>query len=206
MSSDPPSLLDRNDNLFCAIGSPSTSLSDEELRDQISSFLDFVGEREDVLLIPPDYTRYNSQAGKLTRMICEQYKFIPFIDDNPSAEKKQKSEVALPPPKIEILPALGTHAPMTTPEIRKMYGEHLANMDPTPILVHDWRNDVVTIGHSPAEMVKKATRGMVEKPWPAQLNRKVWEKRLHDPEKQAHKSLVVSIGQVVPHEVMGMAK
>jgi hypothetical protein len=41
---------------------------------------------------------------------------------------------------------------------------------------------------------------MVDEPWPAQLNKLVWSKRNHDPEKQAHKSLVLSIGQVVPHE------
>ena len=43
---------------------------------------------------------------------------------------------------------------------------------------------------------------MVNEPWPAQLNKKVWEKRQYDPEKQKHKSLVLSIGQVVPHEGM----
>lgn len=44
---------------------------------------------------------------------------------------------------------------------------------------------------------------MVDEPWPAQLNKVVWEKR-HQPPGKA-KPLVVSIGQVVPHEVMGMA-
>jgi hypothetical protein len=62
--------------------------------------------------------------------------------------------------------------------------------------VHDWRNDVTTIGHCPASMVSDATNGMVSKPWPAQLNRLVWEGN-HD--------AIFSVGQVVPHEVMGMA-
>ena len=56
---------------------------------------------------------------------------------------------------------------------------------------------MITIGHAPKEMVKKATHGLVDEPWPAQLNKKVWEKRHFDPEKQPHKSLVLSIGQVV---------
>ena len=47
--------------------------------------------------------------------------------------------------------------------------------------------------------VRKATRGMVDKPWPAQLNKLIWEKRHNK------NALVLSIGQVVPHEVMGMA-
>ena len=48
--------------------------------------------------------------------------------------------------------------------------------------------------HELSPQVSKATHGMVDKPWPAQLNKVVWEKR-HNKEK----SLVLSIGQVVPH-------
>jgi len=98
--------------------------------------------------------------------------------------------------ELTILPALGTHAPMTDVQIRSMFGDKLADKNPSPFVVHDWRNDVVTIGHAPADMVKEATGGMVNTPWPAQLNRIVWEGN-HD--------LVLSVGQVVPHEVMGMA-
>jgi hypothetical protein len=89
-----------------------------------------------------------------------------------------------------------------------MFGSHIAAMEPSPVKVHDWRNDVITIGHSPAEMVRHATQGMVDEPWPVQLNKSVWERRLQNPETQDRplKSLVLSIGQVVPHEVMGMAK
>ncbi|POM75651.1 M96 mating-specific protein family [Phytophthora palmivora] len=62
--------------------------------------------------------------------------------------------------------------------------------------VHDWRNDVVTIGQVPAELIQEASDGKVNEPWPAQINKLLWEGG-HD--------LVLSIGQVVPHEVMGMA-
>jgi len=72
-------------------------------------------------------------------------------------------------------------------------------------LVHDWRNDVVTIGHVPSDMVRAATGGRVDQPWPAQLNKAVWEKRLDLHTSNPKKPLVLSIGQVVPHEVMGMA-
>lgn len=41
---------------------------------------------------------------------------------------------------------------------------------------------------------------MVDKPWPAQLNNLVWEKR------NKEKTVVFSIGQVVPHEVMGQSR
>jgi nickel-dependent lactate racemase len=184
--------------LFCAIGSETASLSEEDLRSQINSFLDFVGERDDVLIVPPDFTRFHSRAGKLTQIVCEYYNFIPHADETNSDSTQ--------PPNVEILPALGTHAPMTYEEITKMFGPAIADMDPSPIIVHDWRNDVVTIGHSPAEMVRKATGGMVDEPWPVQVNKRVWDRRLNNPANNKQKPIVLSIGQVVPHEVMGMAK
>ena len=96
--------------------------------------------------------------------------------------------------KISILPALGTHASMTDEQIKSMFGEKLLKDENTEFIVHNWRSDIVTIGEVPASMVRDATNGMVNVPWPAQLNRLVWEGG-HD--------LVLSIGQVVPHEVMG---
>ncbi|KAL3780584.1 hypothetical protein ACHAW5_006402 [Stephanodiscus triporus] len=112
---------------------------------------------------------------------------------------------------MKILPALGTHHPMTTDQIRKMFGNDLADADPSPFVVHDWRKDVVTIGHAPAEMVSDATYGMVNEPWPAQLNKLVWEKRIRnrgDDKEDGNENenyrdqhtpppLVISVGQVV---------
>jgi nickel-dependent lactate racemase len=196
------------DNLFLAFGSETTSLSESELRDHLTAFLTALGDREDVLLIPPDFTRYPSHAGLITQLICEFYKFTNPSNDStdPPPEKIAKLE-GDSVPTIQILPALGTHGPMTQAEIRKMFGDALAERIPSPFLIHDWKNDVVTIGEAPASMVQAATRGLVNKPWPAQLNQLVWNKResLRDPSKQAHPTLVLSIGQVVPHEVMGMA-
>ena len=45
---------------------------------------------------------------------------------------------------------------MTEEQIKNMFGEKLAGKEPNPFLVHDWRNDVVTIGHAPKEMVRTA--------------------------------------------------
>lgn len=192
-------------SLYCAIGSETTAFSDEELREQLGSFLSALGDREDVLLLPPDFTRYPSQAGLITQIISEHYKFTTRNDSNDepppkiaSTEEGHGIASTGKPPKIQILPALGTHAPMTEVEIRKMYGDALADKNPSPFLVHDWRNDVVTIGEAPVEMVMDATRGMVAKPWPAQLNKAVWNKRRsqHQKSEQKHPSLVLSIGQV----------
>lgn len=201
------------DALFCAVGSETTALSEDDLRHHLHAFLDTLGEREDVLLLPPDFTRFPSHAGIITQIISEYFNFTKkpaTKSTDPPPEKVAKTEPRSADciPKIQIMPALGTHAPMSEHEIRKMFGDALADkQDPSPFLVHDWRNDVVTIGEAPASMVKAATWGMVDKPWPAQLNRLVWSKRksLQDVSKQKHASLVLSIGQVVPHEVVGMA-
>lgn len=211
-------------SLFCAIGSETTELTNDDLRFYVHSFLDTLGEREDVLLLPPDFTRYPSQAGILTQIISEYYNFTSTtstttqsidrsIEGPPEKVAKtghRTTSNSTAAPKIQIMPALGTHAPMSKTEIRKMFGDALADkQDPCPFLVHDWENDVVTIGEAPSSMVKEATWGLVDKPWPAQLNKLVWSKRKSlqrdADQQQKHDSLVLSIGQVVPHEVMGFA-
>jgi len=197
-------------SLVCAVGSQDTVLSDNDIKTHLIPFLESLGPREDVLILPPDYTRLPSQAGKITRFIAEYYNFIDDdeADDKSEPErKKARTTKSSSKPNITILPALGTHAPMTETQIRSMFGDELADKkDPcSPFVVHDWRNHVVTIGHAPANMVSAATNGMVKQQWPAQLNKLVWEKRHYNPQQQPHKSLILSIGQVVPHEVMGMA-
>lgn len=92
----------------------------------------------------------------------------------------------------DIMPALGTHKPMPESQLREMFaGVPLDLFRP-----HRWRDDVVTLGEVPADFVSQVTEGIYEKAWPAQVNRLLIEGG-HD--------LIVSIGQVVPHEVIGMA-
>lgn len=92
----------------------------------------------------------------------------------------------------DIMPALGTHTPMKPSQLDHMF----------PGLPHDlfrphrWREDVVTLGEVPSEYVSKVTEGIYDQPWPAQVNQMLRDGG-HD--------LIFSIGQVVPHEVIGMA-
>lgn len=139
----------------CAVGGDRVALSDEEIYCNVEAFLDAIAnprisdnddksDREEaifkVLIIPPDYTRYHSYAGVITQMICSYF--------SSKSHSSMTNNV-----QITILPALGTHVPMTDWQIRSMYGEELATMQPSPFVVHDWRKDVVTIGHAPKEMV-----------------------------------------------------
>ncbi len=92
----------------------------------------------------------------------------------------------------DVLPALGTHFAMTDREIEKMFGE-----TPKSIFrVHKWKEDLVTLGVVPADFVSEVSEGKLNYDWPAQVNRILVE---------GGYDLILSIGQVVPHEVVGMA-
>lgn len=151
-------------------GSTGTSFSKEDLRQGLFEALKKLGNRKKVLAIPPDYTRLPSRAGELTEMAWEYY-----------GDKL-----------TDVLPALGTHSPMTSEQISHMFGRLPADL----IREHDWRNDVITLGTVPADFVKEVSEGAVDYPWPAQVNKLLVEGNF---------DLILSIGQVVPHEVVGMA-
>jgi nickel-dependent lactate racemase len=92
----------------------------------------------------------------------------------------------------DILPALGTHSAMTAPARERMFGA----TPPGLFRVHDWRHGVVTLGEAPAEFIEEQSEGRLHYSWPAQVNRLLVEGGF---------DLILSIGQVVPHEVAGMA-
>jgi nickel-dependent lactate racemase len=91
-----------------------------------------------------------------------------------------------------VLPALGTHAAMQPDQIVRMFGA----MPQELFRVHNWRTDVETLGEVPAEFIHEQSEGKLNYAWPAQVNRLVT---------QGGFDLILSIGQVVPHEVIGMA-
>ncbi len=156
--------------LYIAEGSPATVLTDADMQRLLYQAFDALGPRHKVLAVPPDFTRLNSRAGPLTCMTHAYY------------------GGAL----TDVMPALGTHVPMPDWQLERMY----PTVPKSLIREHDWRNDVVTVGEVDADFVSNATGGIYRKPWPAQMNKLLWEGG-HD--------LILSLGQVVPHEVIGMA-
>jgi nickel-dependent lactate racemase len=156
--------------IYFASGSRTTDLTTDDLRGALTAAFERLGPRQRVLALPPDFTRANSMAGPLTCMTYAHYG----------------------PRLVDVMPALGTHSPMSPRQLERMF----PGLPPSLIRVHDWRNDVVTIGEVPAEFVAAATDGICTAPWPAQLNRRIW---------QGGHDLILSLGQVVPHEVIGMA-
>ena len=92
----------------------------------------------------------------------------------------------------DVLPSIGTHFAMTDEEIEKMY----KGVPRELFRVHNWRTDIVTLGEVPAEFVNEVSQGKVNYSWPAQVNKLLVE---------GNYDLILSVGQVVPHEVVGMA-
>ena len=91
-----------------------------------------------------------------------------------------------------ILPAIGTHEAMSEHEIEVMFGDLPRSLFRT----HDFRTGVATLGEVPAEFVRSVSGGAVEYPVPIQVAQLMNEGGF---------DLILSIGQVVPHEVIGMA-
>jgi len=91
-----------------------------------------------------------------------------------------------------ILPAIGTHSPMRPEQIEHMFPGVPSNL----FRVHNWRTDIETLGEIPAEYIREQSEGKLDYAWPAQVNRLI---------SKGGFDLILSIGQVVPHEVVGMA-
>lgn len=125
-----------------------------------------------ILLVPPDHTRLHSRAGEIT---ADLYELL----------EAEGCEVA-------VLPALGTHAPMTPDDTGLLFGDRIPH---DRILRHDWRTGLVSLGEIGAAEIEVVSRGRFVEPIPVEIDGVLldgWD-------------LVVSVGQVLPHEVIGMA-
>nr|AGS53166.1 putative D-mannonate dehydrogenase [uncultured bacterium contig00060] len=164
---------------YIAYGNADKKIDDSELEelfsDALANALSDIKISGSVIIVPPDITRLPSRAGLLTEI----------------AAKQLTDRLGL------VLPALGTHMAMKDGEISRMFGK-------TPkdkFGIHDWRNDITELGRLEAEWVEKTTEGAVCYDWPVQINKLL---RVDGPGSGGF-SLIISIGQVVPHEVAGMA-
>jgi nickel-dependent lactate racemase len=156
--------------LYFERGSVGDTLSLDDLRAGLFQALERLGPRRRVLVVPPDFTRVHSQAGVLTKVAQEFYG----------------------PALTDVLPALGTHTPVTPAQIAEMF----AGVPPELFRAHNWRTGITTVGEVPAEFVRQASGGAADFAWPAQLANLIWT---------GQQDLILSVGQVVPHEVVGMA-
>jgi nickel-dependent lactate racemase len=127
---------------------------------------------EKVLILPPDHTRLNSQAGPITAIA---YELLTAAGVH-----------------VDILPTLGTHNPMTEKQLRMMFG---GTIPLHAFKVHDWRNGIVRKGEVPGDMLAKLSGGKVNYSVGVEVSKMLFDGY----------DLILSVGQVVPHEVVGMA-
>ena len=156
--------------IYFARGSLHDNLTTADLEQGLIEAFDQLGARRRVVLVPPDITRLHSRAGDMA--CCAWRYYGARISD--------------------VLPALGTHSPMTPAQIDRMY----PGIPHDRFRVHDWRAGVETLGRVPADYVREVSEGAVDYDWPAQIDRLLLEDGI---------DLILSMGQVVPHEVVGMA-
>ena len=129
-------------------------------------------EVKNALILPPDFTRFHSNAGYITNVY---YHALTERGAN-----------------VDILPALGTHVPVTPEQSAAMYGD----VPYEKLIPHNWRTDVVRLGEVPAEFLEEVTGGIWHDPVSVEVNRLIMDEKY---------DLIISPGQVVPHEVIGMA-
>ncbi|QHI68864.1 lactate racemase domain-containing protein [Tichowtungia aerotolerans] len=150
------------------------SITTAELRELVFQTLEatFPKLGKKILILPPDHTRLNSQAGAITAMVYEKL----------TADGVQ----------VDILPTLGTHNAMTEAQLRMMYGETIP-LD--AFKVHDWRGGIVRKGEVPGEMLAELSGGKVDYSVGVEVSKMLFDGY----------DLILSVGQIVPHEVVGMA-
>ena len=157
---------------YFARGGVSDDISAAAKREALAQALKAINRPlRKVLLLPPDHTRLNSDAGELTRLLYELL--------SPKAE-------------VDIMPALGTHSPMTEAQLRMMFGDSIPL---TRFKVHDWRKGIRQVGEVPGKLIREWSGGLVDHDVLVQVSNLLF----------AGYDLILSIGQIVPHEVVGMA-
>ena len=147
-------------------------ISDAQLDEMLRSLLSQWPDIHKVLIIPPDYTRCYSYAGIITQKIYQ------MIGDKAH---------------VDVMPALGTHMPMSEEEMQKFFGDVIPR---DRIIVHHWQTDTIRLGYVPAEVCSEISGGLFPEKIDVEVNHLLFD---------GGYDLILSVGQVVPHEVVGMA-
>ncbi len=158
---------------FVSISGTDIEVTDNQANELLQRYIGNLGFKpRKVLLIPPEFTSFHSVAGKLTTFL---YEILA-----PVAEE------------IVVLPALGTHRPMTDKELTIMF----PGIPKEIIRVHDWQHGLATLGEIPESRLKELSNGKIDYSVKVQINDMIVNSGF---------DLILSVGQVVPHEVIGMA-
>ena len=94
---------------------------------------------------------------------------------------------------VDVMPAVGTHFAMSPSQLQMMFGDEIPA---ERYKVHDWRNDLTELGEIPSSRLSELSDGRMEMPVRVAVNRRLVSGEYDQ---------VLSIGQVLPHEVIGFA-
>jgi nickel-dependent lactate racemase len=97
-----------------------------------------------------------------------------------------------PQAHVRVIPTLGQHVPHTEADNKWMFG----SIPHEIILPHDWRGGVSHVGTIPASLVTETTGGVADWEIPVDLNSTLIDEPW---------DLIINVGHVVPHEVLGFA-
>ena len=95
--------------------------------------------------------------------------------------------------EVDVMPALGTHMEMEPDELDKFFGDVVPR---DRILVHHWQTDTVRLGYVPADVCSEISNGKFPEQIDVEVNHLLVD---------GGYDVIFSVGQVVPHEVVGMA-
>ena len=153
-------------------GSPDLEISLAETEQLMTELVrQLPTPKKKALIIPPDFSRFHSGAGEISACL---YRLL-----SASAH-------------VDLLPALGTHRPMTPVEMNTMF----PGVPHACIKVHDWQKGLVQLGEIPGQRLKELSEGKVNYAVKIEIDR-IIDKGGYD--------TILSCGQIVPHEVIGMA-
>jgi len=157
---------------YFARGGTGDNISTAEKREALTQALKVIGRPlRKVLILPPDHTRLNSDAGELTRLLYEMLS---------------------PQTEVDIMPALGTHSPMTEAQLRMKFGESIPL---ARFKVHDGEGGSRLVGDVPGKLLHEWSGGLVDYDVHVEVSKQLF----------AGYDLILSVGQIVPHEVVGIA-
>ncbi len=158
-------------NDIFTVAQAETGLTEAEIRAALLKSLEGRSLKK-VLILPPDFTRFHSNAGFITNVYYHALKDAGV--------------------QVDVMPALGTHDPVSREQAKAMFGD----IPYEEFIAHDWRHDVVKLGEIPASFLEEVTEGLWHEPLSVEVNRRVMDESY---------DLIISPGQVVPHEVIGMS-
>jgi nickel-dependent lactate racemase len=155
------------------------ALAEEEIKEAARRLVAEAQER-----IAPSLKRVLLLPPDLTRAHSGVGKVTEWVYEEIMAREPQAH--------VRVIPTLGQHVPHTEAENKWMFG----SIPNEIILPHDWRSGVSHVGEVPASLVEETTGGVADWPIPVDLNSTLMDEPW---------DLIVNLGHVVPHEVLGFA-